>query len=275
MQVISVPTPIVEVHAVDGNSPTFRLEQDGSSGFTPQTWDLAGNETSFFVRDATSGSTLPFRIMTGGAPSASLVIDGDGDVGVGAGTNPDSRFHVQSTDASELVGEGVVKIENSNGTSQARSMLLMLNTGRPEIVFGNTTQNREWALGGGSNLIFKVGDIGSGTGVKTKHFDLNGSTGNLEITGSITTGGGTCGGGCDLVFTPEYDLPARSEYHSAMWDQGYLPNVGPTIANAPINVSDKLGRMLNALEHAHIYTDEQARQIAALNARIEALEAGK
>ena len=51
--------PVVNLHVVDGNTPTLRLEQDGSSGFTPQTWDVAGNEANFFIRDATNGSTLP------------------------------------------------------------------------------------------------------------------------------------------------------------------------------------------------------------------------
>ncbi|MFQ5526068.1 MAG: hypothetical protein ACE5GX_07365, partial [Thermoanaerobaculia bacterium] len=46
-------TPVVELHVKDGDTPTLRLEQDGSSGFTPQTWDVAGNETNFFIRDAT------------------------------------------------------------------------------------------------------------------------------------------------------------------------------------------------------------------------------
>ena len=35
--------PVTQLHAKDGNTPTLRLEQDGSSGFTAQTWDLAGN----------------------------------------------------------------------------------------------------------------------------------------------------------------------------------------------------------------------------------------
>ena len=54
--------PVVDAHIKSGNTPTVRLEQDGSSGFTAQTWDMAGNETNFFIRDATNGSTLPFRI---------------------------------------------------------------------------------------------------------------------------------------------------------------------------------------------------------------------
>ena len=54
-------TPVVELHIVNGDSPTVRLEQDGSSGFTPQTWDMAGNETNWFVRDATNG--FPFALQ--------------------------------------------------------------------------------------------------------------------------------------------------------------------------------------------------------------------
>ncbi len=47
----------VELQIIDGNTPTLRLEQDGSSGFNPQTWDVAGNEANFFLRDVTNGST--------------------------------------------------------------------------------------------------------------------------------------------------------------------------------------------------------------------------
>lgn len=91
------------------------------------------------------------------------------------------------------------------------------------------------------------------------------ANGNVTITGSITTSGGTCGCGCDAVFTDEYDLPSISEHTEAMYALGYLPNVGPTLENTAINVSDKLGRMLNELEHAHIY-------IAELHDRINKLE---
>ena len=72
-------TPVVELHAADGDTPTLRLEQNGSSGFTPQTWDLASNETNFFIRDVTNSSRLPFRIRPG-AVTSSLDIQSDGDV---------------------------------------------------------------------------------------------------------------------------------------------------------------------------------------------------
>lgn len=69
--------PILELHIVDGDTPTVRLEQDGSNGWNPQTWDVAGNETNFFIRDVTNGSKLPFRIRPD-APSNSLEIEADG-----------------------------------------------------------------------------------------------------------------------------------------------------------------------------------------------------
>src|SRR6056297_2582239 len=69
-------TPAVDLHVRQGNTPTLRLEQDGSSGFTTQTWDIAGNETNFFVRDVTGGSRLPFRIRPG-APNSAIDIAAD------------------------------------------------------------------------------------------------------------------------------------------------------------------------------------------------------
>ncbi len=83
----------IELYIKDGDSPTLRLEQDGSSGFQSQIWDVAGNETNFFVRDVTNSSTLPFKI-TPGAPNNLLYLDG-GDDRVGINTaNPDSLLHV-------------------------------------------------------------------------------------------------------------------------------------------------------------------------------------
>ncbi|MEM6297425.1 MAG: tail fiber domain-containing protein, partial [Bacteroidota bacterium] len=47
--------------------------QDGSSGWGAQTWDLAGNEVNFFIRDFTNGSKLVFRVRPG-APQNSIEI---------------------------------------------------------------------------------------------------------------------------------------------------------------------------------------------------------
>jgi hypothetical protein len=75
-------TPVLDLHINTSNTPAIRLEQNNSGGFTAQTWDIAGNEANFFVRDVTGGSRLPFRIRPG-APTSSIDISSDGDVGVG------------------------------------------------------------------------------------------------------------------------------------------------------------------------------------------------
>lgn len=253
--------PVVDLHAVSGNSPTLRLAQDGSDGFTSQIWDVAGNEANFFVRDVTNGSRLSFRIRPG-APESSIDIAADGDVGIGT-DNPQASLHVRRTD-----GTVAVLIEDANGTQSSRELLNLTANGRPEILLANTGAGDEWAIGGGTNLIFKAGAIGSTTGAKTKHFQLDGATGNLTITGSITTGGPSCTGGCDAVFDVDYDLPTISEHAEQMFALRHLPNVGPTSADQPINLSDKVGRVLNELEHAHLYIVELNDRIAHLEAKL-------
>jgi Collagen triple helix repeat (20 copies) len=68
--------PGLYVKATD--SPGIRLLQTGGS-FGNQTWDVAGNEANFFVRDATNGSTLPFRIRPG-APTSSIDVGANGNI---------------------------------------------------------------------------------------------------------------------------------------------------------------------------------------------------
>lgn len=74
-------TPVLDIHASTTDTPAMRLEQNNSGGFTAQTWDIAGNEANFFVRDVTSGSRLPFRIRPG-APTSSIDISASGNVGI-------------------------------------------------------------------------------------------------------------------------------------------------------------------------------------------------
>ena len=86
--------PYVELHIVDGDSPTIRLDQDGSSGWTAQKWDMCGNETNFFIRDVTNGSKLCFRIQPN-TPNNTLTLRSTGTGRVGVGTwSPAAKLHV-------------------------------------------------------------------------------------------------------------------------------------------------------------------------------------
>lgn len=126
---VGTSTPVVQVHVKHGNTPTLRLEQDGSSGFTPQTWDVAGNEANFFIRDATNGSTLPFRIFPG-APSNAFNITADGSIGIGD-TTPDAKLDIESGNL--LLSDGEIVVNKSNDP------IILLNE--------NNVEGNKWEIG--------------------------------------------------------------------------------------------------------------------------------
>ncbi len=78
-------TPVLDLHMNTSDTPAMRFEQNSGGGFTAQTWDVAGNEANFFVRDVTGGSRLPFRIRPGAPTSSSIDISASGNVGIGTG----------------------------------------------------------------------------------------------------------------------------------------------------------------------------------------------
>lgn len=88
-------TPVLDLHVSTSNTPALRLEQTSAGGFTAQTWDIAGNEANFFVRDVTGGSRLPFRIRPG-APTSSIDISADGFVGIGT-ASPARLLHLNNS----------------------------------------------------------------------------------------------------------------------------------------------------------------------------------
>ncbi|MEE8524807.1 MAG: hypothetical protein V3T72_12805 [Thermoanaerobaculia bacterium] len=254
-------TPVVDVHIKSGNTPTLRLEQDGSSGFTPQTWDVAGNEANFFIRDATSGSTLPFRIFPGGAPSNSLTIGGDGDIGIGTSSPAtDAQFHIENT-AGDDVDDFVVNVDGLVGigitapTESVHIVTAAQNTGRVRFSDGN-----QWDMGSGSGDTFIINDD-NGDAAELTVF----GNGNVTITGEITTSG-SCNIGCDRVFTAEYDVESIEEHADYMWQNSHLQGVGPTPEGSPMNMTRKTEGILNELEKAHIYIEQ-------LHQRLERLEA--
>ena len=164
-------------------------------------------------------------------------------------------------DSTGLVTQGALVVNNSGDPSLVTSTedIHIIDNGPARITLENTTaledatNHQKWTIN--SNGSFRI----SG-GSDAAEFQLDGY-GNLIIGGSITTAGTTCGGGCDAVFESDYSLPSIEDHAAAMWEKKYLPNVGPTIENQPINVSEKLGRMLNELETAHIYIAKLQVQI--------------
>jgi uncharacterized coiled-coil protein SlyX len=92
------------LHIKEGDTPTVRLHQSTSYGWPEQIWDVGGNETSFFIRDATHAARLPFRIEPE-TPSSTMCLKSDGYVGLGT-WSPAYPLEVETTgEASTLVME--------------------------------------------------------------------------------------------------------------------------------------------------------------------------
>ncbi len=229
---LGTSTPQKQVHITSGNTPTIRFEQDGSiSGFDPQTWDVAGNEANFFIRDVTNSNAVPFKIKPG-APTSSIYIAASGRIGLGA-SSPSAPLHV---------GSGVPE-----GTGN--SMVLIQRSGDLAFQLDNTDVTGFWNFSNALNESeFRISR--SGTGQKEMVLTENG---DLTITGTLITSG-SCSAGCDAVFRKP--IESIDEHASSMWENSYLPAVGQTLENSPFNVSEKTLGMLNELEKAHIYIEQ-------------------
>jgi hypothetical protein len=139
-------TPALELHVNDTDTPSMRLEQNSSGGFTAQTWDVAGNEANFFVRDVTGGSLLSFRIRPG-APTSSLDIASNGNVGLGTGSparklelSGTSNVGMKLTDTS-IGGSFFLYLRNSNGMQSGRQFSIFdEDAGADRLVINNTGQ---------------------------------------------------------------------------------------------------------------------------------------
>jgi len=194
---IGTASPVVEIHLTDGDSPTLRLEQDGASGFTPQTWDIAGNETNFFIRDVTNSSALPFRILSGSGTNNALVITADGDIGIGKAT---ANFKLDVAGSIGISGDSfgaAVDIQSNRAGSDAR-LLVEEQMPLPVAIMAHLKSNgtgqlvMEDVAGGGiwrqrySGSTFTMEFQG---GVGANELTINGTNGNMTILGDMNATG--------------------------------------------------------------------------------------
>ena len=127
---IGTAAPGLDLTISTSDTPAHRLEQTAGGGFPAQTWDIAGNEANFFVRDVTGGSLLPFRIRPG-APTSSIDISADGDVGMGTASpsNLGSGLTTRVLNVHRAGGAGQLSL-SGNGTADATYV--------GEVTFGTT-----------------------------------------------------------------------------------------------------------------------------------------
>ena len=193
---INTSTPYYELHIVDGDSPAIRLDQDASYGWTPQKWDLCGNESNFFIRDATHASKLPFRIQPD-SPTDALFIKSDGKIGLGTGS-PSYPLHIErtGTNASVVVERtsGAINYMNatdSHGTfgtvnnfpmriGQNAQIKIFLDTDSNGLYFGSTGSITAAGDADIDMTIDTNGRVGIGTTAPSKKLYVNGSAGGTQ-----------------------------------------------------------------------------------------------
>src|ERR1700752_806718 len=161
-------SPALDVHVRTSDTPAHRLEQTNGGGFTAQTWDVAGNEANFFVRDVTSGSRLPFRIRPG-APTSSVDIAADGNVGIGTASPTNAKMFIFG--GNDAGTTNAIHISSSDGL-QTEFGFLSANQATEYLRLGyfNGTQLK--------NLFFDVGTtgrVGIGTNAPDQMLSVNGN----------------------------------------------------------------------------------------------------
>lgn len=176
--------------------------------------------------------------------------------------------------AGPALAQGVLFVEGNNvGVHTALPLQEFHLQDGPDAnangAFRISTASHAWDFATIDNIgSFRISKLNTGT----SEFDLQ-SNGDLKITGSLTTGGTTCGGGgCDRVFSPNAELTSLDEHSTAMWANGYLPAVGPTAENRPLNLTKKVGGILHELEMAHIYIEQLHKKIEEKDARLGDLQ---
>ncbi|HSK80485.1 MAG TPA: hypothetical protein VLQ45_28790 [Thermoanaerobaculia bacterium] len=206
-------TPVLDLHVATSNTPGIRLEQNNSGGFTAQTWDIAGNEANFFVRDVTGGSRLPFRIRPG-APTSSIDISADGDVGVGT-ASPDEKLHVE-----ENVNENsFILMENPNtGTEAAAVLRAKADTAIVNFQAHSSTRTLSRfgvAIGGYAEMLQTTGNgLLIGTTGNTPLIFGTSSTSRMQIAG---TGAVTVSGNFTVTGVKNFAMPDPADSKKAIY----------------------------------------------------------
>jgi hypothetical protein len=201
---VRTATPVLDFHINTSNTPGIRLEQNSSGGFTAQTWDVAGNEANFFVRDVTGGSRLPFRIRPG-APTSSIDISASGQVGIGT-ASPSSVLHVQSTGA-DAAGETFLRVKNTSSfagvlidPNQAGDVKWALLGGLPAA---GDFSIREFGVANYLTVKKTTGRVGIGTALPDQLLSVNGDASKI-------------GGGSWLSFSDERLKNIKGRYNSGL-----------------------------------------------------------
>ncbi|HSB12727.1 MAG TPA: hypothetical protein VLM38_24775 [Blastocatellia bacterium] len=267
-------TPVLDLHITSGDTPAHRLEQTGAGGFTAQTWDVAGNEANFFVRDVTGGSRLPFRIRPG-APTSSIDISASGNVGIGI-QSPSAALHIGNNGpqwSSFNYGTNLVLKDGTTARNPSIGIFDAANANPWAIVnvLGVLKFSQMPALGNTATaaveklVIDTSGNVGIGTTTPGGKLDVNGT---IFQRGLLLH--------ADYVFEPTYNLESIEEHAAFMWDNKHLPALGSRTVDQEgrevVEIGARMRGLLEELEKAHIYIANLNDKVAQKDEQMAKLE---
>ena len=271
---LGTSTPVLQLHENRSDTPAIRLEQNNSGGFTAQTWDIAANEANFFVRDVTGGSRLPFRVRPG-APTSSIDISSDGEVGIGT-ASPSTKLHVSGSD-----GATKALIQESSGTTAAREMLEIRNNGGSIFIIEDTSVAERWSFGtSGSGFVV---DNQAHPGVEVSITNAGSMTilGTLSQNSDRTTKSDIVDVKPQEILAKVADLPistwhfkadAPQVHHLGPMAQDFAAAFGLGEDDRHISPLDVAGVSLAAVQALHREVSEKQAAIADLQKRNADLE---
>ena len=234
---LGISAPVLDLHINTGNTPGVRLDQNSSSGFLAQIWDVAGNETQFFVRDVTNGSQLPFRIRPG-APTSSFFVDSDGDVAMG-NSAPLAALHLRRGPA---YTDALLRVDLPDDSDPA-------------------TEERRLELDSAGNL-FVGGTI---TQLSSRYSKEN----------FVAVAGGELLSQLRQlpIFSWNYIKTSDGDRHIGPVAEDFYRTFGFGVSERSLAPADVAGVALAASQALSAEIDKRDRRIAELEARLERLEA--
>jgi len=261
------------LHIYRSSDPAIRFED------LNHIWDLRGNSVNFTVRDVDNG-TIPLAVSVG-APSSSILVGPDGNVGFGneepiqavdvMRSEAAARFQLtaytaDATQAPQYIQRrargtvtvpaavlandnlGLFSFRGYNGTSM---------TGSKATITVQAAGN--WTAGSNpTRILFGTTPVGSTTVVSVmeitpdKKVKINGATLNVP----------------DYVFEDDYELMPLEELQAFITKHGHLPGIASAdeVQAEGLDLGGAQMSQLQKIEELTLYTLQQQRSLSALQA---------
>jgi len=165
---LGTDNPEQKLDLSQGDTPTIRLQQDGTS-WPAYKWDIAANESNFFIRDVTA-ATLPFKVLPGATTNTFTVATGT-HVGINT-TSPSAMLHIKGnsngwTDGVRLEDDGTTEFGDIL-CGQEGLFYYSQSAGNDHIFLTNSNN----AVATAPLTIKDNGNVGVGTGTPANKFEV-------------------------------------------------------------------------------------------------------